>query len=157
MRYSVKSRLLIGAVGALGALAFAAAPASAAPGSFTLAGSGTYSPGLTLAGNAGQTLTYSGSGYGTSGTYIGPINCTWTGFDAVGSLSQGTGSFSGTCTTLTGTESVSGNYARSFNAVTIDGRIGPAPFIGSYTATCAWAAGPPPSTSYQQNCTFTVQ
>ena len=157
MRYPVRSRLLIGAVGALGALPFAAAPASAAPGSFTLTGGGAYSPGLTLTGPSPQTFTYSGSGYGTSGTYVGPISCTWTGNDTVGALAQGAGSFAGTCTTLAGTEPLAGSYTRTSGAVNIEGRIGPAPFVGNFTAACLFALGPPPSTAYQQSCTFAVQ
>jgi hypothetical protein len=156
MTWSSKSRLVTASL-VVGAFAWAVVPASAAPGSFTLTGGGTYSPGLTLPGASPQTLTYSGSGYGTSGTYIGPISCTWTGFDAIGSLSQGAGSFSGTCTTLAGTENLTGNYARTGGAVSIDGRIGPAPFVGTFTASCVFAPGPPPSTAYQEGCTFTVQ
>ncbi|MBV9369934.1 MAG: hypothetical protein JO074_08895 [Frankiales bacterium] len=152
----MKVRLALVSV-AVGAVAWAAVPANAAPGTFTVTGGGTISPGLQLAAPGSQSFTFSGSGYGTSGTYLGPISCTWSGNDTVGTLAQGAGSFSGTCTPLAGTEPITGTYSRSLGSVTMSGRIGPAPFVGNFTAACVFAPGPPPSTAYQESCTFTVQ
>ncbi|MDQ1700666.1 MAG: hypothetical protein QOG34_2529 [Frankiaceae bacterium] len=156
MRYSVKSRLLIGTVGALGALAFAAVPASAAPGSFTLAGSGTITPGLIL-NPVQEALTYSGSGFAAAATYVGPISCTWVGNDTIGTLVQSAGDFAGKCTTLLLTEDIAGTYTRTGSAVTMKGHIGLAPLVGDFTASCSFVTGPPPATAYQQSCTFVVQ
>ncbi|MDQ1685473.1 MAG: hypothetical protein QOC82_2210 [Frankiaceae bacterium] len=157
MRYSVKSRLLIGAIGVLGALAFATAPASAAPASFTLTGSGTFAPGLALNADPGEIWNYSGTGYAVAAAYIGPISCTVNGNDTIGSLAQSAGAFAGKCTTLVGTEDIAGTYTRTGSAAKMAGQIGPAPLGGNFTASCSFVPGPPPVTAYQQSCTFTVQ
>lgn len=121
MKGSTKVRLAMTGM-ALGAVAVAALPASADTGTGSIAGTGTISPGLTQAGDPGQSFTFGGSGAGATTTQHDTISCTVTGNDTIGSWAQGSGSFNGECTGSSGGAStVSGNYTRTGAVVTLAG------------------------------------
>src|SRR5207245_38640 len=109
MKGSTKVRLGMAAT-ALGIVAVAALPASADTGTGTIAGTGTISPGLTQAGDPGQTFTFGGTGVVATTTGQDVITCTVSGNDTIGSWAQGAGSFSGSCNGATtgGASTVSG-------------------------------------------------
>ncbi|MDQ1685449.1 MAG: hypothetical protein QOC82_2186 [Frankiaceae bacterium] len=116
MKFSAKVRLgLVAVVAAASAVTMV--PANAATGdAAVIAGSGTISPGLTLAGGA-QTFTFSGTGAGTVAGMNGQATCDVTGDDTIGTYSQGAGSFHGSCNTPCGTVGVAGTYTRTGSVV----------------------------------------
>jgi len=155
MKRSAKVRMaLVGA--AVAATTLAVQPASASTGSMTMTGSGVSSPGLGLS-TPPQTFTFSGFGAAATNTYQGSMNCTWNGWDAIGTIAQSSGSFSGTCTFGTTTEPVSGTYTRNGFVKTVSGTIGPGPVTGSFTGVCTWEpTSAPTATSYDEQCNYVV-
>jgi len=154
MRHATKLRLGVAAV-AIGAVTFAALPANASTGFFTLSGSGTISPGLTTVPTA-QTWTFAGSGVAVTDTYVGTINCTLTGNDTIGTVAQSQGTFSGTCVTA-GAEPFSGAFTRVGETETVSGYIGPGAITGTVTGRCDWEPTSAPTvTTSQQQCYFVV-
>jgi len=154
MRQATKLRLGVAAV-AIGAVTFAALPANASTGFFTLSGSGTISPGLTTVSTA-QTWTFAGSGVAVTDTYVGTINCTLSGNDPFATVTQGQGTFSGACTTI-GTEPFSGAFTRLGETEVLNGFIGPGAITGTVTGRCDWEPTSAPTvTTSQQQCYFVV-
>ena len=164
MKGSTKLRLGM-AVAALGAVAVAALPASAATqGNATIAGTGNIRPGLLPTGTNPQTFDFSGTGaLATTDTTInGALNCAVTGDDSVGTYSQGAGSFSGSCSTSGGTSTVGGTYTRTGGQVTVTGSASGA-FSGSFSGNCGFnptgvdtSTVPPRITAFSVTCTFTI-
>jgi len=143
MKGSTKVRLGVAAI-ALGTVAVAALPASADTGTATIAGTGTISPGLTQAGDPGQTFTFGGTGAAATSAVHDAITCTVAGNDTIGSWAQGAGSFAGNCvgSVTAGTSSVSGNYTRTGAAVTVSGiatATSPGGFSGTFDGGCVFA------------------
>jgi hypothetical protein len=146
MKGLFKVRLALAAAAA-GALAFAALPASASIGAAEITGSGTISPGLVLTGSSQQTFTWSGSGVAATDTFQGAFSCNWSGNDTIGNITQGSGSFTGTCTFGATTESVSGSYTRTGTVITISATMSGGPVVGSFGAGCkVWYTSFPPTT-----------
>lgn len=136
MKGRVKVRIGL-LVTALGAVMLAALPAGATTGAASLTGTGTISPGLTETGGA-QSFTYSGTGVIAADTSQGLLSCTWTGNDSIGTLEQGAGSLSGSCSTPQGSATLSGSYVRTGVVVTIDGSWVGAGVAGLFTAGCTF-------------------
>ncbi|MDQ1698793.1 MAG: hypothetical protein QOG34_656 [Frankiaceae bacterium] len=155
MKLSAKIRL--GMVAAIaGAVTCFVVPASALTGEFfTLTGTGTISPGLTLTGGA-QTWSFSGNGAIVHHNAIGAISCTWNGDDTIGTTTQGSGNFSGTCNTPCGPSGVSGSFTRTVDGVAVQGAftsgcLAPSSFHGE----CGHAPTSAPAvTSYAAECYF---
>lgn len=163
MKGTTKVRLGL-AVAALGTVAVAALPASAATqGNASIAGTGTISPGLLPTGTNPQTFDFSGTGtLATTDTTInGVLNCAVSGDDSIGTYAQGSGSFNGSCSTSGGSSTVTGNYDRSGGHVTVTGTATGA-FSGSFSGHCAFnptgvGVGVPPTiTAFSVTCTFTI-
>jgi hypothetical protein len=142
MRGSTKVRLGF-AIAAIGAVAVAALPASASTGFATVAGTGTISPGLTQAGDPGQSWTFGGTGIVVTDTEQDTITCTVAGNDTIGSWNQGVGGFNGTCTgSRGGSTSVTGTYTRTGSAVTVSGRAtnnNGGGFSGDFNGACGFS------------------
>jgi hypothetical protein len=155
MKGSTKVRMGVATVG-LGVLAIAALPASASSGAATISGSGGISPGLTTTGGP-QTFSFSGSGTAATDTYQGAFSCTVNGNDTIGTVQQGSGGFTGSCTAGATTEPVSGTYVRVGAAVNLSGSIGPGPVSGTFTGACTFEAGGlPPVVAFQVQCHVAV-
>jgi len=144
MKRSFKVRLGLVAV-VTGVAALAALPASASVGAVELTGAGTISPGLVITGSQAQTFTVNASGVAATDTFQGSISCTWNGNDTIGSISQGSGSFTGTCTVGSTTESVSASYTRTGTAMVVNGSFSGGPITGGFGAGCkvVWTGFPP--------------
>lgn len=136
MKGSTKVRLGLASVG-VAAVALAAMPANASTGYAVINGNGSLSTALTPTGPNPLTFTFGGSGVAVTTTYQGTFSCAVHGDDSVGTITQGTGSFSGSCTAGT-SEPVSGTYTRVGSVVTLSGNIGPGPVTGSFTGGCTF-------------------
>jgi hypothetical protein len=158
MGVSARIRVVLTGV-VVAASAFAMLPANAvSEAGFTIAGTGAISPGLTVAGGA-QSFTFSGTGGGagtdnTGTPQAGAISCSVSGNDTIGTLSQGSGNFSGSCNTPCGTNGVSGSFTRNGGSVTANGDITSGCF-GPWTITIICTFGPtspPPVISFALHC-----
>jgi len=155
MKGTTKVRLGLAAV-ALGAIGVAALPASASTGAAVISGSGTITPGLTVSGGP-QTFSFDGSGQAATDSYQGAFSCHVDGDDSIGTLAQGSGGFSGTCSTTGGSEPVSGSYTRAGGVVTLNGSIGPGQVSGAFTGACTFeATNAPTVTTYSVQCVTAV-
>jgi len=151
MKGPFKSWVALAAL-ATGTVVFAAQPATASTGFATIAGGGTISPGLTVGGGS-QTFSFNGSGTAVTDTYTGSFSCTVNGNDILGTLAEGSGSFTGNCIAGATTEPVSGTYLRVGGALHLNGNIGPGPINGSFTGACTFEATATPTvTSYDVQC-----
>ena len=160
MSRSSKVRLFLIAV-ATGAAVLGTLPANAGVNDrVAIAGTGGISPGLTTGIGSGstQTFTFDGTGAGAVSGQIGTYRCSVTGNDTIGTVQQGTGGFSGTCTTPCGTVGVSGSYVRTLLVVTATGTITSGCLTGlSFSGNCSFTpTSATPITSYEVNCQFTV-
>jgi hypothetical protein len=112
-------------------------------GGMSIAGTGTVSPGLTQAGDPGQTFTFGGSGAVATTTQHDTINCNVTGNDTIGSWNQGSGGFSGNCTgSGGGSSSVTGTYTRIGSAVTVSitaTKTNAGGFSGALNGSCGFS------------------
>jgi len=139
------------------ASAFTAIPANAElTGVIALAGTGSFSPGLVAVNSQPQTFSFNGSGAlttaqpGTAGVY----QCNTGGYDSIGSLTQGAGGFSGSCSTPCGTVAISSSFVREFGEAAVSGTVtsgclAPSSFAGDcgFTPTNA-----PSATTYAVVC-----
>jgi hypothetical protein len=111
----IRARIRSALVALLAAVsAFAALPASAAS---TAGSTSSNVPSLSDA----QTFWFSGSGAGSVHGQTGIYGCYVNGDDTVGTITQGSGGFSGTCNTPCGTVGVSGGYTRTAALVSLSG------------------------------------
>lgn len=134
-----------------------ATPANATTGVLSMNGSGTISPGAWLFGEP-QTFTFSGSGVVTSDIVQSVVNCSWSGNDTVGTVSQGSGGFTGSCTDWVGTVVVKGTYTRVLNTIHISVAATGGGLDGNWDGVCQWEpTSLTPATSYTDQCLYTIR
>ncbi|MDQ1683797.1 MAG: hypothetical protein QOC82_534 [Frankiaceae bacterium] len=154
MKRSAKIRL--GMVTAIaGAVTSFVAPASAvSPGWFSLAGTGTISPCITMSPSS-QTLTFAGNGVIYSARATGQISCSMGG-SAYGSTTQGSGNLYGTCNTPCGTSGISMTFTWTASGTTAQGSFTSGCLDGTrFHSQCGWVfSSLPTATSYTWGCGF---
>lgn len=138
-----------------------------------LVGNGTISPGLSLVSRQ-QTVALSATGDvipapGQLGVN-GPLSCNVTGDDTIGTVVDGSGSFSGSCTTPCGTIGVSGKYSRTLAILSVSGSFASPCFLinaMTFDGKCVivptglgdgsvFSFAPPPVTAFDIGCGFTL-
>jgi len=127
---------------------------SPCPGNVALAGNGTIWPGLTTGGGPPQTFNLAATGFGFAGGEVGQFNCAFAGNDNIGSITQGAGSLSGSCSTPCGTISVGANYTRDVGLATVSGSVTAGCLApSSFTGACDFVpTSPPPVTNFSLTC-----
>ena len=155
MKDAFRRLACLGGVTIIGMSVIVAAPANANAVT-AMAGFGGISPGLTNAGGA-QTFFFTGSGEAVLNNLLpSAIICNISGDDTIGTLTSGSGSLSGTCTTTEGIASVSsGTYERTGATVTVDAFATGGGLNGFFTGVCSFEpTSPPPVVSYAAQCMF---
>jgi hypothetical protein len=149
----------------LGIVVLPMAPAGATMHEVTLTGSGTISPGLTQAGDPGQTFTFAGTGVVVGDAVNGVINCVWAGNDTIGSYNQGAGGFYGSCSdALTDPDypmSIVGSYTRTGEIMTISASATGGGLDGFWSGICEWAPTSMDTTQarlrgFVDSCNYTI-
>jgi len=153
MRMSAGIRLVLIALLAA-ASAFTGMPANAS-GNVLGGGTAVFSPGLTSVG-AAQTFVLDTIGVGTANGQTGEFKCDVTGDDTIGTVAQGSGGFSGTCTTPCGAGSVVASYTRTADVIAFNGGISSGCLAGSNIGgTCTLFPDTlPPLTSFVVLCSL---
>ena len=140
---NLRLKMALGAAtGLFGCLCSLTPSAAATTGAATAAGSGTITPGLTLAGGP-QSVTYSGTM--VVGSTSTASHVTFTCFssdstDTIGSLVTSSGAGTMYCTSTQGGGTSSGpyTYARSGLITRMNGIFSIGPLAGTWTAVCTY-------------------
>lgn len=102
----------------------AANPAAAQPGSITIQGAGTITPGTNLTVPANQSFTFDGTAVVVASPGAGVYTCSFAGNSNGPETSvQGAGVGSGSCSNATASATADFNYTRVGTAVTITGTV----------------------------------
>lgn len=143
MKGSLKVRFGVAATAVAAAAAgVVVQPASADTGTATIAGTGNFAIGLGLSGPA-QNFTFDGQGAiaTTNINAAGEIICGVAGYDNIGSVAQGQGTFNGNCDTSAGAVLVAGNFTRVGTFVTLTGNATGA-VTGNFNGSCVFSPLP---------------